>query len=155
MQVSSEDPELGQTGVERPVPPPGGGPRQRGQSFHGWMRVRRARDFERVYRRGGRARGRFVTVAVAPNDLDCTRLGLSIGKRVFRRAVPRNRVRRLVREAFRLGYPDLPHGVDIVVIGSEPAVAPPLDELRAELVRLAAEAVERRRRRRAGRGGRP
>ncbi|WP_419192349.1 ribonuclease P protein component [Engelhardtia mirabilis] len=147
MLVSSDDPEAPAGDAEAPAPTP----QQRGERFEGWMRLRLQREFERVYRRGGRARGQWVTLAVAPNDLGCTRLGLSIGKRVFRRAVPRNRVRRLVREAFRLSYRDLPAGVDVIVIGSHPAIRPGLDDLRAELVQLSHEALAKRRRRRGGR----
>ena len=49
-----------------------------------------------------------MTVVVVANDLKVTRLGLSIGKRVWRDAVGRNRVRRVFREAFRVSLPELP-----------------------------------------------
>jgi len=116
---------------------------QRGQRFHPWMRLVRSKDFARVYRRGSRARGSFITVALARNDLDGTRLGLSIGKRMDKRAVARNRLRRLVREAFRLEYADLPRGFDLVAIGSTPKARPDLAALRRELRRLAQKAARR------------
>lgn len=116
---------------------------QRGQRFHPWMRLRRGSEFARVYRRGSRARGSFITVAAAANDGVATRLGLSIGKRVDKRAVARNRLRRLLREAFRLEYPDLPEGFDLVAIGSTPGATPDLDALRRELRRLANKAARR------------
>jgi ribonuclease P protein component len=106
-------------------------------------RLVRAADFARVYRDGNRARGALITVAVAGNDLGRTRLGLSIGKRVHRRAVRRNRLRRLFREAFRLEHDALPAGVDLVVIGSVPGIDPTLEEVRRELVRLARKAHRR------------
>jgi len=106
-------------------------------------RLLRTREFRRVFEVGSRARGSLVTVAVAPNDGERTRLGLSIGRRVWKRAVRRNRVRRLVREAFRLACAELPPGVDVVVIGSVPRIEPELAELRRELVRLVRKAWRR------------
>lgn len=111
--------------------------------------MRTPAEFSRVYARGGRARGPWFTIVAADNQLGHTRLGLSIGKRAWRRAVPRNRLRRLMREAFRLSYRELPPGVDLIAVGSTHEAAPSLEQARSEIVRLAHEAVERRRRRRS------
>lgn len=119
------------------------GAEQRGQRLHPWMRLRRGSEYARVYREGSRARGTFVTIAAAANGAEHSRIGLSIGKKVDKRAVVRNRLRRLVREAFRLEYPDLPKGFDLVAIGSTPGASPELGELRRELRRLAIKAVRR------------
>ncbi len=107
------------------------------------MHVRSGSHFKRAYSRGSRAGGDLMTVAVVPNDLGHARLGLSIGKRVWKSAVKRNRVRRLFREAFRLEYAALPAGYDLILIGSRPRVQPELAATRAELVRLARKAQRR------------
>ena len=111
--------------------------------FRRAQRLLRARDFERVYREGSRARGATMTVAAAPNGLGHARLGLSVGKVVWKGAVKRNRVRRLLREAFRLEQAALPAGADLVVIGSTPRVELELAEARRELVQLATKAWKR------------
>ena len=103
----------------------------------------RGRDFQRVYREGSRARGSLMTVAVAAGETGVTRLGLSIGKVVWKSAVRRNRVRRVFREAFRCEQHELPPGADLVVIGSTPRVEPDLAAARAELRKLAAKAWRR------------
>jgi ribonuclease P protein component len=108
------------------------------------MRLVRGRDFEHVFREGSRARGGSVLVVVCPNGSEDTRLGLSVGRSIWKSAVKRNRVRRIFREAFRLSYPELPRGVDIVMIPAAPKLDPVLVEVRAELVALSRKAVERR-----------
>lgn len=116
----------------------------------------RARDFRLVYAEGGRAKGSFMTVAVRPNGLETRRLGLSIGKRCWKSAVRRNRVRRVFREAFRLSLPELPPGIDVVMIASTPRLEPRLEPVRRELVAMAHKALRRQRekaaRARAGEG---
>jgi ribonuclease P protein component len=107
------------------------------------QRIARRADFQRIYRAGSRARGALMTVVAAPNELGLTRLGLSVGKVVWKSAVRRNRVRRVFREAFRLEQHALPAGVDFVLIGSTPRLEPELAAVRDELRRLAAKAWRR------------
>ncbi|SDX46735.1 ribonuclease P protein component [Allochromatium warmingii] len=59
-------------------------------------------------------------VLYRPNDLDRPRLGLAIAKKCARRAVERNRLKRLARESFRRAYYRLP-AVDIVVLCAQGA----------------------------------
>lgn len=49
-----------------------------------------------------------------PNELGHARLGMVVAKRQFKRAVDRNRMRRIIRETFRLSSPELPP-LDVVV----------------------------------------
>ena len=63
---------------------------------------------------GKHASNKYFAVYVYPNDKNQTRLGLSIGKKVGK-AVVRNKLRRWVREYFRLYGQNLP-SVDIVVV---------------------------------------
>ena len=56
-----------------------------------------------------------LTAYALPNGLDHPRLGVSIGRRVGT-APRRNRIKRLLRESFRLMQHDLPRGYDFVVV---------------------------------------
>jgi ribonuclease P protein component len=50
------------------------------------------------------------------NGLEYCRLGISASKRRIRKAADRNRVKRVLREAFRLSKADLPPGVDLIIV---------------------------------------
>lgn len=100
-------------------------------------------DFARTYREGRRARGALLLVVGAPNGLEHARLGLSVGRRIWKGAVQRNRVRRIFREAFRLSFGELPPGLDLILVPSAPKLEPELAATRAELVRLAQKVARR------------
>ncbi|MEC8513472.1 MAG: ribonuclease P protein component [Planctomycetota bacterium] len=100
------------------------------------LRIRSGSSFARIYRDGMRARGEAMIVVGAPNGLGHPRLGLSVGKRIWKSAVKRNRVRRVFREAFRLSAAELPH-LDLVMIPAVPKLRPETPAVCAELLRLA------------------
>ena len=75
------------------------------------------------------------------NGLSHARLGLSVSSRVGN-AVKRNRIKRLLREAFRLDQHALPHGIDLVIT-VHPHDPLPLDEYRAILLAAAAALARR------------
>jgi len=83
-----------------------------------WRRIAASATFKQALATRPRARGLFFDILCLSPDASavppCSRLGLVVPKRICRSAVGRNRVKRLVRESFRLAVPaDLP--VDCVV----------------------------------------
>lgn len=83
-------------------------------------RVRLRGEFERVRKNGASARGRILALYECPNGSPRRRLGIAVSKAVGN-AVVRNRVKRLIREAFRTGRTALHAGVDILVVARAPA----------------------------------
>lgn len=77
-------------------------------------RLRRSADFKRLYTQGRRLSAEGFTAVVQLNGTGSARLGLSVAARILRRAVARNRIRRLIRESFRHHQHHLP-ALDIVV----------------------------------------
>lgn len=59
--------------------------------------------------------GHFVCL-YRPNELGFSRIGLMIAKKQLKRAVWRNRVKRLIRETFRVHKESI-HGIDIIFFG--------------------------------------
>ena len=66
------------------------------------------------------------------NELGHARLGLAISKRVSKRAVERNRIKRLLRESFRRVRHQLPP-IDVMVMAREHAAGLPGPQLLAEI----------------------
>lgn len=62
----------------------------------------------------------YFTVLAVQSETETARLGLVVAKRNARRAVDRNRIKRLVRESFRLHRLELPP-LDIVVLARHAA----------------------------------
>src|SRR5688572_32523728 len=77
--------------------------------------LRLPREFDSVYAAKVRESRGPLSVFALPNDLGHPRLGLSVSRKVGT-AVRRNRIRRLLKEAFRLMQHDLPRGYDSVVV---------------------------------------
>ncbi|HEX8917887.1 MAG TPA: ribonuclease P protein component [Chloroflexota bacterium] len=78
-------------------------------------RLTRSRDFVRVRRRGRSVGSGLATLYIVPAENDTVRVGFSVSKRVGK-AVIRNRVKRLLREAVRRQLLSIRPGCDLVFI---------------------------------------
>ena len=79
------------------------------------QRLRTRADFESVHAARVRESRGPLTIYAKPNELGFSRLGLSVSRRVGT-APRRNRIKRLIREAFRLMQHDLPQGYDLLIV---------------------------------------
>jgi ribonuclease P protein component len=77
-------------------------------------RLRRQKEFDRVYKGGAYAADEVLVIRGLVSGEEATRLGLSVSRKVGG-AVVRNRWKRLIREAFRINRSRLPNGLDLVV----------------------------------------
>jgi ribonuclease P protein component len=99
------------------------------------LRLRHKRDFDAIYARGRRMANELFTVTIRNNQTGAARLGLAVAVKVAGGAVARNRLRRTIRESFRLHQHELP-AVDVVVSARPPARAASAAALRASLASL-------------------
>jgi ribonuclease P protein component len=82
----------------------------------GRSRLTRSSEFERVYRQGRSTANRHLVLYAFPNAASVEpRLGLSVSRKVGG-AVQRNRIKRLLREAFARETGSLARGQDVVVV---------------------------------------
>ncbi|HBL39968.1 TPA: ribonuclease P protein component [Candidatus Uhrbacteria bacterium] len=98
-------------------------------------RLRRDRDFDRVFKEGEKTFVSPYSVRFVGNHLALSRFAVVVGSRVSKKAVERNRVRRQVREIIRLLLPEISPGKDVSVSVQPQAKALPYKKLEEALER--------------------
>jgi len=89
--------------------------RKTNQGFVRSLRLQRTEDFQQAFRLGNKQNQGGLVVYTRLNGLGYARLGLAIAKKKIPSASARNRLKRLIRESFRLNQSRLPE-VDIVIV---------------------------------------
>ncbi len=79
-------------------------------------RITKTSEFKAGLKDGTVYNGRSLKLKVAPNKYGISRIGVSLGRHYFKLAVQRNKLRRYLKEAFRLNKHNLNKGYDIIVI---------------------------------------
>jgi ribonuclease P protein component len=95
-------------------------------------RLRNPADFAALRRQGKRIAARTFQTQYRLTEGGEPRLGMAVSRRVSKRAVVRNRIRRIMRESFRARRCDLP-SCDVLLIAHTTAAAQPRGALRADL----------------------
>lgn len=96
--------------------------------------MRSGLELREISRTGRRIRDSLFSVHTRANSLGHARLGLTVSRRVSKKAVVRNRIKRCVRESFRSTQSTL-DGLDLVVIAQPNAGAADMAALRESLQR--------------------
>ncbi|PLX83386.1 MAG: ribonuclease P protein component [Desulfuromonas sp.] len=91
-----------------------------GQTFSSRLRLLRRREFLRVWSKGKKHHTRHFIIVMQERESGPTRLGVTVSKKVGG-AVVRNRVKRLLREYFRIHYDHLPPSLDLSIIAKRGA----------------------------------
>ncbi|GIU04153.1 MULTISPECIES: ribonuclease P protein component [Shewanella] len=79
------------------------------------LRLLTPAQFKSVFSNPIKASSAEITLLAIPNTEQHPRMGLTVAKRYVKRANQRNRIKRVIRDSFRLNQHDIPH-LDIVVL---------------------------------------
>lgn len=78
-----------------------------------YLRIKKQADFQKLFKKGKRAFSPSFTMVYTPSEQ--MRMGISVGKK-HGKSVQRNRIKRLLREAFRLTQGEMKGKYSIVLI---------------------------------------
>jgi len=78
-------------------------------------RLKHWRDFKTIYSQGKRFRGDALAIILLPQPAAPTKIGISISRKVSKKAVVRNLIKRRIRHACRTLLPQIQPGWHIVI----------------------------------------
>jgi len=87
--------------------------------FRPEQRLRSATEYDAVFKKPLRSRDQYFLLLARENKQTHARLGLIVSKKKVRKAVSRNRIKRIIRDSFRLNQHQLPK-VDVIILAYHP-----------------------------------
>ena len=97
--------------------------------------LRKNQQFQFVYKNGKSYANKYMVMYVKKNGLEINRLGISVSKKVGN-SVVRHRVKRLIKESYRLHENIFNSGLDIVIVGRMGAATVGYEEVESALLHL-------------------
>ncbi len=92
--------------------------------------------FRRLYRKGASSANRFLVMYCLKNKRQFNRLGLTVSIKLGK-AVKRNRIKRLIKEAYRLNEYKLKTGYDIIIVARSRALSAAYTDIENSLLKAA------------------
>jgi len=99
-------------------------------------RITKTSDFKQALKNSSFYNSKALRLGVSGNGCNVSRIGVSLRKHIFRLSVSRNRLRRCIKEVFRLNKGNLKTGYDIIVIPRAAAASLKYEKLREEFLIL-------------------
>jgi len=105
-------------------------------SFQKKERIRKKKDFEKIFLQGKRIKNSCFGIILKGNTLNCRRIAVIVKKKEYREAHIRNKIKRRIREIYRLNKENFPVNTDCVIIIKESAHNLSYQELQNKLLNL-------------------
>jgi ribonuclease P protein component len=103
--------------------------------FPSSYRLKKRREFNNAWNLGKKYHTNHFIIIILENKIGPTRLGITASRKVGG-AVQRNRVKRLLREVFRINYPVIKHCVDFSIIAKKGSHSLGYEEVQSEIKHL-------------------
>ena len=99
-------------------------------------RLKKKKDFDAVFKECKFKRSPLFTfLGIKKNDLNCSRFGIIVSKKIAKKAVIRNKIKRRIREILRNRIKEIDRGYDVVIIPSKEIVDKNYQEIKISLER--------------------
>ena len=98
--------------------------------------IKKNEEFQKIYRTGKSYANKYLVMYLLENGMGENRLGISVSKKVGN-SVVRHRVKRLIKESYRLNENRFRTGCDIVVVARKEAKGKNYSEIESALLHLA------------------
>ncbi len=79
-------------------------------------RLLKKNDFQRVFKKGKSIKSDFLFLKFCDNNLNESRFGIIVSKKVSKRAVDRNKIKRKTRHRIKELLPEIKKGKDVALI---------------------------------------
>jgi len=97
-------------------------------------RLKKKKDFDSVYKKGKTIAGKLVFLKILKNNLDISRFGFIISKKISKKAVIRNKIKRKLREIIKKEI--IKKGFDIIINTNLEILNKDYNEIRLEIRNL-------------------
>lgn len=94
--------------------------------------IKNNREFVKVYKKGKFFAGKYIVLYILPNRLNINRLGITASKKAGK-SIKRNRIKRLVKENYRLQEEMVKCGFDMVFVVRNTETLPDYYEIKKEM----------------------
>jgi len=99
-------------------------------------RLKKKRDFESVFNKGAGIKESFLYFKFIANNLEYSRFGIVVGKKVSNKAVQRNKIKRIIRRALKIQMAELKKNIDAVLVVLPQKTLPGPDEVAGSIGKI-------------------
>jgi len=99
-------------------------------------RLKKKKDFEKLFKEGKSFSEKFLVLKINKNNLNNNRFGFIVSKKISKKAVARNKIKRQLREIVRKEINNYQKGFDVAVIALPGIESKNFEEMSQALERI-------------------